>query len=1735
MSNQFYKFILEELIIDYFKKNINEEKQRFYFKIYEEINNGNLVENSIEKFIEVAEELKNSNLIKYGTFKLGTGIEEYKSYYIESGENKILLAFETTKIISNYFVTIRNKIGEENIDNDLEKCSVVFIITSDLDSITGGSKNLSQENMPLCIENIMLKLKNKLKIKKSYEKSLFEFLIDNNSKNRNSSIFDYKEILTRINKIELENTDFYKLGVFKDEILKNANTSAAEIKDRAKNNFESFEKINSIIEKTGSDYPKHLENILDEKGINELKKVNGDLSRIEYEIIKESEISLEKSKKISIESIERESYKIWQDSRTRTIVGSRKKDIVIFNPNKEDIKLKVCFSKKRLKKSDIKANTHYLIKEENLGYNYILLSIDKNEMFQAIAVTIEKTQFNFNICIINLQKEFFYETIKFEVDVENKKLLFFNKENLKFGECLIKIPENCMNATAEKNTIVINETINFDFEIISNEERIAVGMRYKEENRGGFISNAHELLGEKLKANLGLEFRENKIENLDTRKSKTIDSTLSEYLKLEEYIVNNRILYGSKLGNVIESEEICIESDLKEKYLEILDFFKENGIPSIIRLKRVENKILDYLNLFFCKIDSIEAGDSLAPKTLDIFKIGVIKDGNKILLSPCHPLQLAYYLELENFLGNNNYDKIKKYANRFTPNYAIPFYVDKEKKIEFQNRGHFEKTNWLLYEEGNNDIYSSFLDRVISDKLASFYKHFKNMFEINQEKPLILNFYENDELSKIFEGIYNFQYKQTIPKKIIINIYSKQKSHLHYKKLNDLEKINSKDYNYIRNNYNVKVDFDDNEERIKFEEIMDSMEWYFKTKIDSNEYCHIAFTENQKYGAISYEDMKKMKDISSLNGLITGLATTQIQDKYKIGFGNKNNQSKKMLSRVYYLYNELLGNTRDEPYVKGLVIAYTITKIEDEKNFLNANWIVLINPIRGLEIIENDTYLLHYSDQYTNSNSYDSITVTKKIKKYKEIIENELKEKFGESAKEINTNKILNYFNFLNGEWLLKLVKNESIEKLSYISATKFILKNLEVAFKEKILWIPISMEEILRIASNTGLKLSESIHNKRESASDDLLFLGLENKENGELVIYPIVVEVKYGKNPNKVKAIDQVKSTYFNYLFEDITSSNDAHANIVKNFYATQFLVSLNKGKLFKINEEWSLDESVVTKLKNLEFKFSFDLSIAGIVMLFKDNVMERSLEEEIIYNDNNEENKKKVIVFNYSQQDIITTLSSDYRKLEIGNTIYPKIELENLLNNNSLLLTNKEDTCFYKEIVDKKKNEKKAAICDYSQPDVITTIPSDYKKLENEDIKYSEIESENLINVEKLLVENRSYTKEEVSNKNNTKKNDEKNKKESNILLGVDILNKKNVYWEFQNRQLSNRHLLITGKSGSGKTYGIQTMLYECFKNEIPSIIFDYTAGFAPSHLDEVFKEKVGIKLNQRIVKHEKLPINPFQKNIQDIGGIILSEDNSDVANRVSNTLSKVYSFGDQQKSIIYEAIKECLEIYETKTTFENLRLVLQEKIEENKSIVQSVLSKLSSFFDANIFGAESLFSWKDIIQKKEIFIVQLIGYDRDTQKIIVELILWDIWNYFTAYGREDNPVVLVLDECQNISHAENSASGKILTEGRKFGLSGWYATQFLKGNFKDQEIQALQQAAQKIYFQPNEKDVIDVSKFIDVTGLDRNYYAEELHSLKKGECIVIGSELETDVLKNYKAKKIKILSFQEREKN
>jgi DNA phosphorothioation-dependent restriction protein DptH len=372
---------------------------------------------------------------------------------------------------------------------------------------------------------------------------------------------------------------------------------------------------------------------------------------------------------------------------------------------------------------------------------------------------------------------------------------------------------------------------------------------------------------------------------------------------------------------------------------------------------------------------------------------------------------------------------------------------------------------------------------------------------------------------------------------------------------------------------------------------------------------------------------------------------------------------------------------------------------------------------------------------------------------------------------------------------------------------------------------------------------------------------------------------------------------------------------------------------------------------------------------------------------------------------------------------------------------------------------------------------------------------------------------------------------------ILIGQATNGARKVFWEFGHSELNNRHMLIFGSSGMGKTYTIQCLLFELGRSGQNSLIVDYTNGFFDNQLEAEIKEQ--LKPAQHVVRKEPLAINPFRQQAEPMGGELLPESASSTAQRVSGVFSEVYALGDQQKATLYQAVKTCLEQNPSSG------MTLAELIPELEILVEgggpvagyasTVVSKLRPFIDQNPFGKEDPESWErfftDLVHRCHI--LQLAGFMKDAARLVTEFSLIDLYWFYRSRGTQHSPRVIVLDEVQNLDHREESPLAQLLREGRKFGFSLILATQIMSNLDKD-EKDRLFNAAHKLFFRPADTEMRTYAEIAAVsTGEKVDVWVKRLSSLKKGECYSLGASLDESTGKlEVKAFRIRVTSLAER---
>src|SRR5699024_10005497 len=255
--------------------------------------------------------------------------------------------------------------------------------------------------------------------------------------------------------------------------------------------------------------------------------------------------------------------------------------------------------------------------------------------------------------------------------------------------------------------------------------------------------------------------------------------------------------------------------------------------------------------------------------------------------------------------------------------------------------------------------------------------------------------------------------------------------------------------------------------------------------------------------------------------------------------------------------------------------------------------------------------IVHYSDQYSPTSYYDAITVTDKANQYFHVIDEFLKSQ-QIMASQTEIEGIIRTFNTFNGEWLLRAIQNRSYdkrEKMNVVSAIKVALNFFD---KPNVLWVPLSMEEIVRVTGNVKLSRKSGIFSGKTigatgNCSDDLLMMGLERIED-KLYVHMYPIEVKIGINTTSVidKGIKQIHELK-RRLNEHLTNDQSFDAKFLRNFFIRLFINNAEKIEQNKVwpEREYHLQSSVIDKLLNDDFQIVDSLQAdfgSGLIISFR-----------------------------------------------------------------------------------------------------------------------------------------------------------------------------------------------------------------------------------------------------------------------------------------------------------------------------------------------------------------------------------------------------------------------------------------------------------------------------------------------------------------------------------------------------
>ena len=689
------------------------------------------------------------------------------------------------------------------------------------------------------------------------------------------------------------------------------------------------------------------------------------------------------------------------------------------------------------------------------------------------------------------------------------------------------------------------------------------------------------------------------------------------------------------------------------------------------------------------------------------------------------------------------------------------------------------------------------------------------------------------------------------------------------------------------------------------------------------------------------------------------------------------------------------------------------------------------------------------TDQYTINAKYDSITVTKHVDQYENMLRKSY-EKYALSEERFQhfNETMMDYFNCLNGSWMLDIVKkseDQIREKMSIVAASIAMLRFM--SRNKNVHWIPVSLEEILRVTGSIGLPQDYIFTKKSLGAkgamSDDLLMIGLDATDENDIQLYLYPVEVKFSKNSSMAgKAGKQVSQTFLQ-LKEHLFGEANFTKNIYRTFFASQFLTNaekLNANNLLS-DKEYQEIEKFRFELLNLEYTLKEKLPVkemgsAAIVSFYSHAT--HSISTSLVDN-------VPVCEVHFSEQEcfkFVAEPENNHMKFLETDLIMIDSDTLNAIDN-PIAIVPAEDAVSPIELTEIVDEEVTAD----SRADSLSATDEIGNK-DNSTIAIGKSDSASTTE-QSLVVEQEEELKAEPVSQ-------EKTSHSIKILVGHTQSGHREVVFEPNNtKMVSHPNMGVIGTMGTGKTQFARSVIAQFAKEGVNNVggkpmgmlVFDYKGDYK----DKEFLDAVGgscYKFNY--------PFNPLKLVVNDeVEGMNLPAITAD---RIADSFAKAYGLGLKQQSNIKQVIIDTYKdagITRDPSSWENPVPTMEQVIEkyfETYDANDKAFALFDKLRDYTIFTTDnsncvSLFEWLNSVR-----VIDLTLYPDDTKKVIVSLILDLFYAEMRQLGgsKQENGfrelrAMIMVDEAHQFLKKDFNSFRSIISEGRMFGVGMILSTQ------------------------------------------------------------------------------------------
>ena len=1661
MLQSFYNYIVNDLLIGYFKKYPLQKGCR-YFMIVENEKHRNML---IQALNDACDKITISGIYQGNDSSVVE--ESYDTHVIKPSIDSpsIIIGYDKTST-EDYLTTIRNSVGVAG--GKYENFGVVYVLSdSILSSIITACQDLQAVGGPLHSSYIIRDIQEKAEdvISKDLERKYLDKHLNKISEyiaDGTCNLFDFGCALSVLADQTLKG-HYNDLDYFNDKAVYDGTfkPSDAEMEDRVEKNHEIYRKISDIMnEDDDTDKFKMLQRFLDEKLSKKIVANPDSWKSIDFRDICDS-----MERKAATANLELLDIELPSEGLLTSMVSSTKG-----NRKKKSTSYVVICDQTRAVGQQVKITFNKEIKKVNSDVCQSqgpVLNVTVGDLLFKQSIGLNDNHHDFFMMKLPCSKSFFGDI---------KECFSINKK----GEIVVVVPD-------ETNVLTFGNgdeqlSIPLDKKVVwTDNAKLVVSVDDEEGNNqiDFFVNFGNKEVKFVLKLNIAKPVppaRPGTIEEgtyeggevVVDGTPRPVYSYWKKYLDWEEAFIKNGCSHINYVYNGLTCEyepeyenlklPICVQKALTEIFAY---YNNHNTIPSLCKMND-ELRVLykNYWHAVVSSINGIPNNRCLLKEEYCLTKLGIVSTWERLYLSPFHPLLVAYALEYDSQYDDKEESAFAK--KLLSPFYLIPyFYYNDLPKRPYTDKEIGEIHNWLSYENVNckpqertNDITT----KMVWTKMEAFIKHFKYLFQ-DKDCPIIISTIGIADDTNVIKGIVEFirkQYSDGVQKIELHEYVDNLMEETFFEKLNRLDSIDAiaRELDGLNLKLESKGEYTSQE---IIHQLFTRVSFYKHVLSPTNGqigYSHIAFYQMDTGTEFIRQVTSELRTELSFNGLISIPSTYNKMGAYIIGYGTSG-----VKEQIGYLYpmttalNTLYANEEHEGssvFSNNTCVAkrYKFSKSDLLQSIYdNANWVTFINPEVDINFFyKQDLYVVHYTDQYTINAKYDSITVTKHVDQYENMLRKSY-EKYALSEERFQhfNETMMNYFNCLNGSWMLDIVKkseDQIREKMSIVAASIAMLRFM--SRNKNVYWIPVSLEEILRVTGSIGLPQDYIFTKKSLGAkgamSDDLLMIGLDVTNETDILLYLYPVEVKFSKNSSMAdKAGKQVSQTFLQ-LKEHLFGDANFTKNIYRTFFASQFLTNaekLNANKLLS-DDEYKEIEQFRFELLNLKYTLKDKLPVkemgsAAIVSFFSHAT--HSLSTSLVDN-------VPVCEVHFSECEcfqFIAEPENNHMKFLETDLIMIDTDTLNVIDT-PIAIAPTEDT------------DNPIVLTEIEDEDVF----ADIKTVSS--VATGEISSNN--NSTKAVVEgDTKITNEHVSGSEQKVKvacNKENTSHSIKIQVGLSLSGHREVVYEPNNtKMVSHPNMGIIGTMGTGKTQFARSVIAQFSKESIHNVggkpvgmlVFDYKGDYK----DKEFLDAVDgtcYKFNY--------PFNPLKLVVNDeVEGMNLPAITAD---RIADSFAKAYGLGLKQQSNIKQVIID---------TYKDAGITKEPSSwEKPVPTMEQVIEKYFDTYDANdkafalfdklrdytIFTTDnsncvSLFEWLNSVR-----VIDLTLYPDDTKKVIVSLILDLFYAEMRQLGgsKQENGfrelrAMIMVDEAHQFLKKDFNSFRSIISEGRMFGVGMILSTQ------------------------------------------------------------------------------------------